>query len=160
MRNNKLVYSLVSVFVLSSSVVYAKNKCKPIPISGDIQTQSIPNTLQQFGTMTIQKEAKYPIETCGILGKITDYDGSVPSTLTHQIACKGHATLTTSDTVERFYQIDSCQYHVEESSIISDGSGKYAGVTGNTYSIGTINVCTGQNNFSYTGELCFSEEQQ
>lgn len=61
------------------------------------------------------------------------------------------ATATSTQVAPGLFAITDYSLH------ISNGTGKFAGATGDLHLIGEVNLNTGQTVFRYTGQVCFAE---
>ena len=61
------------------------------------------------------------------------------------------ATATSTQVAPGLFAIINYSLH------ISNGTGKFAGATGDLHLIGEVNLNTGQTVFRYTGQVCFAE---
>ena len=61
------------------------------------------------------------------------------------------ATATSTQVAPGLFAITNYSLH------ISNGTGKFAGATGDLHLIGEVNLNTGQTVFRYTGQVCFAE---
>ena len=153
------MYCLVLLFVFS--LVFAVSTAQ-----AEVCGTSTPSLKGKFSTFSIGNN------TLGLLkGKCTSgkerHEGAIsgeileqpnPSTVIskHVLAIPGYGLLFTGPdilTVIGPDSMDPCILHGEEEINIVGGTQDFANCVGSGFAEGTINICTGENNFSYEAEL-------
>ncbi len=159
MLNRKNVLFLSGgLMLLSGSYAMASPDC--IKLTGNIHTTVMDPTSPFVPTLgTLRLRADGDRKNCGIQGHATAFSPEgLPVELTHQIACKDHTTFRTLDVVTEAQPINQCEVKVVEESTLIPGPGDFAGYEGTTRTMGTINRCTGANDFTFRGKLCPASE--
>lgn len=93
-----------------------------------------------------------------ILGVSQVGNNTVFSVQHHWVTESGETLVIDSPATATSVQVAAGLFAITNYSLhISNGTGKFAGATGDLHLIGEVNLNTGQTVFRYTGQVCFAE---
>ncbi len=130
-----------------------------IRIYGKIHTNTLNVEDPSSATLgTLSLRTRWGRKSCAIQGKIVGANKLGFPELTHQISCNDNSIFNTTDSISEFSPIDECLVYIEQDTILTPISENFKGYTGKTFLRGTINQCSGENDFRYKGYLCLAAD--
>lgn len=150
----KIHRAALAGMLIACSTSYAQAAC--FSIQGKVHTTSLDQTTQ-LGTIELNTEIG-ALEGA-ILGHITGANTSsipVVTYLDHAVTFPGKAALFTHNDMGQLEPIpnDACTFKATEQLNIVGGAGKFSGASGSGTAVGTVNICTGDNKFFISGQIC------
>lgn len=154
LKGKNLVYPVAAVSLLTIGSAYAEDVCYSVTGKATTLAMAPLKPLEQLGSLKLVADER---EFKGTLhGTITN-PGGYPVVLNHEIAFGSDGALFTEGDIAYPVPVDGCRLSVTETMNVVFGTGALAGFSSsNIVAVGTVNNCTGNNEFSIAGQLCFN----
>jgi len=125
------------------------------PITGRVETQSLADQIHQVGVARLNIGGSTFVG--GSSGTLIQYLDQVHVQLDHNLGFPGNGTIVTNGDIATITgPIDACRLGVTEALHYTYGTGVFANATMTATATGSLNICTGENRFKVTGQMCFA----